>query len=249
MSTNPVAIRVHIEQFYSQLFSAPAGPVDFGIMPDLIAPSVTAANYRERNAHGLKRILDSYASLSGQIFNPEKSKAYFGKHVSTQNKAYFRATLNIGSTALLFIYLGVLIFRGAPKTAHLRGTTDCIIAKFAGWKGSSLSLAGRACLVNSVIILSLVHSMMIYRWPRSLLNKINKAMRNFIWTGSTEKKGFCTMNWTKRLAWTILNSKDSSMLFIRARFFKGKLPRTKYINSSVWRGVHCHVCHILKDAH
>ncbi|KAL8534501.1 hypothetical protein ACS0TY_010497 [Phlomoides rotata] len=130
-------------------------------------------------------------------FNPDKSRAHFGKHVSAQNKAYFRATLNISSPALSLIYLGVPIFRGAPKAAQLRGTADRIIGKFASWKGSSLSLASRVCLVNSIIISSLVHSMMIYKWPRSLLNKIEKVMRNFIWTGSIEEKGFCMVNWSK----------------------------------------------------
>ncbi|KAL8509015.1 hypothetical protein ACS0TY_016271 [Phlomoides rotata] len=123
---------------------------------------------------------------------------------------------------------------------------DRIISKFVGWKGASLSLAGWACLINSVIVSSLVHSMMIYRWPRSLLNKVDRAMRNFLWTGSTQKTGFCTVNWTKvcapkeeggfgirniktaneaflqRLAWNILNSTEPSMLFVRARFFKGR---------------------------
>ncbi|KAL8543153.1 hypothetical protein ACS0TY_003884 [Phlomoides rotata] len=150
-----------------------------------------------RNARCLKGILDKYASLSGQVFNPDKSKTYFGKHVSSQNKAYFRATLSIGSDALPFTYLGVPLFKGAPKAAHLRGTADRIIAKFAGWKGSSLSMAGRACLVNSVIVSSLVHSMMIYKWLSSLLHKIDRAMRNFIWTGSTERTGFCIVQWTK----------------------------------------------------
>ncbi|KAL8527709.1 hypothetical protein ACS0TY_005524 [Phlomoides rotata] len=133
------------------------------------------------NAHCLKHILDSYASLSGQVFNPDKSNAAIFGPLAT----------------LPFIYLGVPIFWGAPKGALLRGTADCIISKFARWKGSSLSLAGRACLVNSVIVSSLVHSMMIYKWPRSLLNKIDKAMRNFIWMGSIEKKGSCMVNWAK----------------------------------------------------
>ncbi|KAL8486523.1 hypothetical protein ACS0TY_023277 [Phlomoides rotata] len=126
-----------------------------------------------RNTRCLKRILDCYASLSGQVFNLDKSKAYFGKHVSVQNRGYFQNTLTIGSAALPFTYLGVPIFRGAPKACHLRGTADRIISKFSCWKGSSLSLVGRACLVNSVIVSSLVHSMMIYKWPRSLLNKID----------------------------------------------------------------------------
>lgn len=41
-----------------------------------------------------------------------------------------------------------------------------------------LSLAGRVCLVNSVIVSSLTHSMMIYRWPRSHLKSMDNAMRN-----------------------------------------------------------------------
>ncbi|KAL8510795.1 hypothetical protein ACS0TY_017570 [Phlomoides rotata] len=138
-----------------------------------------------RNARCLKHILDTYAGLSGQVFNPKKSKAYFGKNVSAQN---------IGSVALPFTYLGVPLFIGTPKAAHLRDMADRIISKFAGWKGSALSLANRACLVNSVIVSSLVHSMMIYRWPRPLLNKIDRVMRNFIWTGSSMMSSFCTVN-------------------------------------------------------
>ncbi|KAL8513170.1 hypothetical protein ACS0TY_019385 [Phlomoides rotata] len=172
------------------------------------------------------------------VFNPDKSKAYFGKHVSAQNKGYFRATLTIGSAALHFTYLGVPIFRGAPKACLLWGTADRIISMFTSLKGSSLSLAGRACLVNFVIVFSSVHSMMIYKWPRSLLNKIDKAMWNFIWPGSIEKKGFCMVTWAKvcapkeegglgirsiktaneaflqRLAWNILNNKEPPIVEI-----------------------------------
>ncbi|KAL8509008.1 hypothetical protein ACS0TY_016265 [Phlomoides rotata] len=231
-------------------------------MWDIIAEDVVVAVqyfFSRGNARCLKRILDCYTSFSGQVFNPDKSKAYFGKHVSVQNRAYFRDTLTIGSAAIPFIYLGVPIFRGAPKACHLRGTADRIISKFACWKGSSLSLAGRACLVNSVIVSSLVHSMMIYKWPRSLLNKIDQAMRNFIWTGSTEKIGFCTVNWAKvcapkeegglgirsiktaneaflqRLSWNILNNKEPSMSFIRARFFKGHYKKNSFWRVK-WRG-------------
>ncbi|KAL8485715.1 hypothetical protein ACS0TY_027845 [Phlomoides rotata] len=134
----------------------------------LIAKPLLFSYYRNKvtgpasrgNARCLKLILDTYADLSGQVFNPDKSKAYFGKHVSTQNRAYFRSTLHIGSASLPFIYLGVPLFRGAHKAAHLRILADRITTKFAGWKGSALSMAGRVCLVNSVIVSSLVHSMM-----------------------------------------------------------------------------------------
>ncbi|KAL8519237.1 hypothetical protein ACS0TY_010250 [Phlomoides rotata] len=103
----------------------------------------------------------------------------------------------LGRLSILISQGRTLANTGAPKAAQLRGTADRIIGKFASWKGSSLSLASRVCLVNSIIISSLVHSMMIYKWPRSLLNKIEKVMRNFIWTGSIEEKGFCMVNGSK----------------------------------------------------
>ncbi|KAL8546969.1 hypothetical protein ACS0TY_006616 [Phlomoides rotata] len=46
--------------------------------------------------------------------------------------------------------------------------------------GHSLSLAGRKCMIDFVIAASLVHSMMVYYWPRTLLKKIEDVMRNFL---------------------------------------------------------------------
>ncbi|KAL8479365.1 hypothetical protein ACS0TY_026292 [Phlomoides rotata] len=189
LSTEQWSICAHIERFYSSLFSGSSDGFDSD-----------RCEICRGNARCLKSILDTYADLSGQVFNPNKSKAYFGRHVSAQNKAYFRTILQIGSASLPFTYLGVSLLRGAPKAAHLRSVADCIIAKFVGWKGSALSLAGRACVVNSVIVSSLVHSMMIYRWPRSLLKKNDIAIRNFIWTGSMGRKVFCTVSWQKLCA-------------------------------------------------
>ncbi|KAL8488043.1 hypothetical protein ACS0TY_024353 [Phlomoides rotata] len=90
----------------------------------------------------------------------------------------------MGSTcgSLSFSYLGVPILRGAPRTCHLTALADSIISKFSKWKGHSLSLAGHKCMINFVIAASLVHSMMVYYWPRTLLKKIENAMRNFLWT-------------------------------------------------------------------
>lgn len=58
-------------------------------------------------------------------------------------------------------------------------------------------MAGRVCYVNSVITASLIHSMTIFLWPSFLLLKVEKAMRNFIWSGSTLSKGNATVNWIK----------------------------------------------------
>ena len=58
---------------------------------------------------------------------------------------------------LPFKYLGVPLFKGAPRRRHLRTIADRIIAKFSKWKGETLSMAGRLTLINSVIASSLKH--------------------------------------------------------------------------------------------
>lgn len=70
------------------------------------------------------------------------------------------------------IYLGVPLFTGSPKKALLQPMVDKILAKFSNWIGKSLSMAGRVCLVKSVILSSLTHSMMVYKWPIYLVHKL-----------------------------------------------------------------------------
>ncbi|KAL8479156.1 hypothetical protein ACS0TY_026131 [Phlomoides rotata] len=193
----------------------------------------------------LKFILHRYANVSGQKFNPAKTKAYFGRHVPAHNWRYARTTLGIGIGDLPFTYLGVPLFRGAPKAMHLRGIADHIIAKFATWKGSTLSMAGRICLVNSVIASSLVHSMMIYKWSRSLLNKIDRAMRCFIWMRKIERQGFSTVSWGKACS-----SKDEGGLGIRFITLSNDAFLQKLAWSVLTRGrrLRPHVISILGEA-
>ncbi|KAL8537632.1 hypothetical protein ACS0TY_012668 [Phlomoides rotata] len=64
--SDQASIQTHIEQFYVQLFSASAGPADFGVVTDLITPSVTADFSREIiGIPGLDEIKAAVFSLSG----------------------------------------------------------------------------------------------------------------------------------------------------------------------------------------
>ncbi|KAL8543509.1 hypothetical protein ACS0TY_004163 [Phlomoides rotata] len=113
-------------------------------------------------------------------------------------------------------------------------------------------MVGRVCLVNLVITSSLVHSMMIYQWPRSLLGNIEGAVRNFLWFGNIDRHGFCIVPrsctcaprgkganeaFLQKLAWTVINNKDANMEFVRVRYFKPHEIRSQYITTSVWKGL------------
>lgn len=121
---------------------------------------------------------------SGQLVSPQKLRVFFGRQASLELKHYFMHTFHFSEGSLLISYLGVPLFLERPKMAHLQPIADKIISKFDRWNGALLSLAGRLCLINSVVTSSLTHSMMVYRWLRKLLKSVDTTMRNFLWNGN-----------------------------------------------------------------
>ncbi|KAL8489048.1 hypothetical protein ACS0TY_025090 [Phlomoides rotata] len=96
----------------------------------------------DSNIRCLRDILTQYGVLSSQVFSPAKSILYFGSFVNLRLRRRMCRLMGIGVRYLPIDYLGVLIFRGAPKVQHLARLADSMICKFGRWKGSMLSLAG-----------------------------------------------------------------------------------------------------------
>lgn len=139
--------------------------------------------------------LSDYGVMSGQMVNPEKSHIYFGKGVSSAMSRRITRCLGFIAGALPFIYLGVPIFVGRPVSNFFIDSRDKIINKFSAWQGLHLSMAGRICLVKSVIQSSPIHSMLVYKWPASIIKDLDKACRNFIWTGDINRHPACSVSW------------------------------------------------------
>lgn len=95
----------------------------------------------------------------------------------------------------LFTYLGVPIFKGKPKAFHLTPIIDKVKSKLSAWKTSLISMAGRVQLVKSVLHSKLIYIITIYVWPTSLIKDLEKAFRNFIWSGSQDKRKLVTVSW------------------------------------------------------
>lgn len=224
-----------------------------------------------KNCRRIIKILNTYKDWSGQHFNPQKSKVYFSNSISSTIARRLSRCLGIGTGSLPFTYLGVPLFTGAPKTRHLQSIADGIIAKFALWKGNSLSMAGRICLVQSFIQGAFVHSMMIYRWPKTVLRKLEACMRNFVVTGDILRAGSVKVSWKRccvpkeegglglrsmvtankaflsRLSWDIINHRAPYMDIFLVRYLdKGRLRN--YVHSSVWFGFKDNYPHLTRDS-
>lgn len=118
-------------------------------------------------------------------------------------------------------------------------------------------MAGRLQLIKSVILSMFVYTFQVYKWPVSLLRRIEVWCRNFLWSGSIDKRGIPLVAWKSccssieegglglkqlvllnrslllKRCWQIFSSSSEGCSFIRNRFSK----RRSYAPSSVWPGV------------
>lgn len=88
------------------------------------------------------QLLDAYGSYSGQIVNAHTSKFYTGA-LSLSRIHTITSVIGFRHGSLPFTYLGILLFKGKPKTIHLRAVVDKILGKLNAWRGRLLTLMGR----------------------------------------------------------------------------------------------------------
>jgi hypothetical protein len=208
----------------------------------------------------LKALVDSYASQSGQVINTAKSTIFSGS--ITQGRINLIVNiLNFQIGSLPFNYLGIPLFKGKPKVSWLQPIADKIHAKLSAWKASLLSMAGRVQLVKDVIQSMLLYSITIYSWPVFLIKQVEKAVKNFIWSGDVDKRKIVTVAWKKicrplsqgglnlrslsclnkatnlKLCWSLLQSQSSWATLLLSRVMRGKNAIKHHIYSSLWSGM------------
>lgn len=213
-----------------------------------------------RNLHALIMLLNIYREASGHLISPAKCKFYPGS-IPTWWIRNIASLLGFSMGRPPFVYLGVPIFVGKPRRAHLQPLADRIKSKMAKWKGSLLSIMGRVQLVKSIIQGMLVYSFHIYVWPKSLLKSIDTWINNFIWSGDVSTRKLVTVAWHKlctptfagglglrsvrktndaatlKLCWNFLSSDSQWANFLKACFLKDKHPISYHIKSSIWSGL------------
>ncbi|XP_057775038.1 uncharacterized protein LOC130994018 [Salvia miltiorrhiza] len=227
-----------------------------------------------RNAKKILDILQYYGSISGQLCSQEKSNLFFSRHVSTDRRRAIHRILGFSVGSLPMTYLGVPIFTGRPRASYFIQIFDKIVQKFAKWKGLQLSMAGRLCLVKSVIQSSIVHSMMVYKWPKSLLHSLDRYCRNFVWTGNINQRASCPVSWGRscspklegglgirsftimnqsffmKLAWKMIKGEDWAHQIMRSRYLTTfSYAKDHIVNSSVWLGLKDEVNHLVDDSY
>ncbi|XP_026433322.1 uncharacterized protein LOC113330706 [Papaver somniferum] len=146
----------------------------------------------QHSLQNLKNMLVLYEHASGQCVNYAKSKFYFGGDRISRAIAISNY---LGMERAMFPdkYLGIQLNPGIVWHIHVRQVVEKIMNKLAGWKGKLLSFQVRIVLIKSVISSYVIHSMAFYKWPCTVIKQVERAIRNFLWSGDAEKRKYFTV--------------------------------------------------------
>ncbi|XP_026416903.1 uncharacterized protein LOC113312360 [Papaver somniferum] len=147
-----------------------------------------------QSLQNLVTILGMYKRASGQCVNFSKSQFYY-EGGSNSRAVEISNFLGMGRAYFPDRYLGIQLKPVIVRIIHVRQVVEKIKDKLEGWKGQLLSFQARLVLIKSVISIYIIHSMVVYKWPCMAIKQVDKAIRNFLWSGDAEKRKYFTVRY------------------------------------------------------
>ncbi|XP_058768824.1 uncharacterized protein LOC131642614 [Vicia villosa] len=152
------------------------------------------------NLLSMKKILRGFELMSGLRVNFNKSNI-FGINVSDWYLEAASSFLFCKVGTFLFKFLGVRVGDSPKKLYMWKDLLLYLKRRLAVWKGVHLNIAGRVCLINSVLNAIPIYSLSFYKAPSKILKEIQAIQCKFLWNGSEFKGlfiGFVGISYAKR---------------------------------------------------
>ncbi|KAE8707901.1 hypothetical protein F3Y22_tig00110370pilonHSYRG00013 [Hibiscus syriacus] len=142
----------------------------------------------------IRRVLRIFSLMTSLHLNLSKSKL-FGVNLDDDVLKEWAQSAGCCVGAFPMTYLGLLI--GTTRNSELlwEPVLQKFSSKLAGWKATSLSMAGRLVLVKSVLSSLPIFYLSIFKIPLKINQKLNSLMANFLWGDSPMKKRIHWVNW------------------------------------------------------
>ncbi|CAA7028167.1 unnamed protein product [Microthlaspi erraticum] len=145
----------------------------------------------------IRRVLEKFCMASGQKVSLEKSKIYFSANVPRELRDSISGESGIQQTCDLGKYLGMPVLQKRLNKETFGEVIARVSSRMAGWKGRTLSTAGRLTLTKAVLSSVPVHSMSTILLPKATLSKLDQLSRNFLWGSSDGKQKQHLVDWKR----------------------------------------------------
>ena len=149
---------------------------------------------RFSNVVTLKAILRGFELASGLKINFHKSKLA-GINVQRGNMVCYMKTLNCDQMGVPFSYLGLEVGGNPRKKKFWDPVMNKLRSRLSVWKGRFLSLAGRLCLVKSVLSALPLYYLSLYKASEEVCKGITSIQRRFLWGWGKERRPISWISW------------------------------------------------------
>nr|KYP65907.1 Putative ribonuclease H protein At1g65750 family [Cajanus cajan] len=149
-----------------------------------------------QNVMTIKSMMRCFEMVSGLKVNFCKSN--FGAlGIESGLVESYAHLLNCKILSFPFTYLGIPIGANPRKKDTWRPIVIKIQKKLSSWKCKVLSMAGRVCLLNSVLTSLPLLFLSFFRIPPSVSKEIVSLQRNFLWGCKEDQRKICWISWDR----------------------------------------------------
>jgi len=146
------------------------------------------------NVFTLKAILQGFEVASGLKMNFHKSKLA-GINVGKSNMDCYTKTMNCSQMEVPFTYLGIEVGGNPRKKKFWEPVLKKLKSRLSVWKGRFLSMAGRLCLIKSVLSAIPLYYLSLFKAPEVVCKSIISIQRSFLWGWGKEKRSVAWVKW------------------------------------------------------
>ncbi|XP_074315613.1 uncharacterized protein LOC141651818 [Silene latifolia] len=153
--------------------------------------------------------MTGFAALTGLDTNPLKTNVYFGG-VGEQLRSMIMDSTGFREGEFPFRYLGLPLSTSRFTVVMFKPVLDKIRAKIMHWANHSLSYAGKATLINSVIfgIQNFWGASILL--PKGIIKNLQKICKDFFWGTAEGKRRIVFKGWTGESIWQAKSSISQS---------------------------------------
>ncbi|KAG7563624.1 Reverse transcriptase domain [Arabidopsis suecica] len=144
--------------------------------------------------HGIYEALDDFAGWSGLSMNREKTNLFYAGLSDREEAEIALYGFLVGSLPVR--YLGLPLMSRKLKISEYSPLLEKITNKFRGWATKSLSYAGRAQLLKSVIYGTINFWTSTFLLPNGCIKKIESLCSKFLWSGNIDSHNNARVAWS-----------------------------------------------------
>ena len=146
------------------------------------------------NVVTLKSILRGFELASGLKINFHKSKLG-GMNVQRSKMDCYTKTLRCDRMSVPFSYLGLEVGGNPRKRKFWEPVLNKLKSRLSVWRGRFLSMAGRLCLIKSVLSAIPLYYLSLFKAPEEVCKSIIRIQRRFLWGWGKEKRSISWVSW------------------------------------------------------